>query len=191
MAWGRWGYVEGWRLGWRKQDELYTLLTLKYGVNLLNAPVSSVLRQNAHTILTATGCVQTHFPIVLLWHTFYISKLSLTQIQKCRFLLLWNVSVHTSVLYVYELIFLVHTSRSTECSEFFSDSICSKFQFHSMFQGREIFLFCFLFMKICQAISKSTGPNIGLFVLILMYFVCLFQICNIECYFSETVENLM
>ncbi len=33
----------------------YTLLTLKYGVNLLSAPVSSVLRQNLRMILTATG----------------------------------------------------------------------------------------------------------------------------------------
>ncbi len=35
----------------------YTLLTLKYGVNLLSAPVSSVLRQNLRAILTATGSV--------------------------------------------------------------------------------------------------------------------------------------
>ncbi len=35
----------------------YTLLTLKYGVNQLSAPVSSVLCQNLCAILTATGSV--------------------------------------------------------------------------------------------------------------------------------------
>ena len=44
----------------------YTLLTLKYGVVLLNAPVSCVLRQNMRTILTATGSVEARFPIALL-----------------------------------------------------------------------------------------------------------------------------
>ena len=34
-----------------------TVLTLKYEVNLLNAFVSFVLRQNARAILTATGSV--------------------------------------------------------------------------------------------------------------------------------------
>ncbi len=34
---------------------LYTLLILKYKVNLLNVPLSSVLHQNACEILTATG----------------------------------------------------------------------------------------------------------------------------------------
>ncbi len=34
-----------------------TVLTLKYGVNLLNASVSCVLRQNARAIVTATGSV--------------------------------------------------------------------------------------------------------------------------------------
>ena len=38
----------------------YTLLTLKYGVNLLNTPLSSVLRQNLHATWTATGSV---FPL--------------------------------------------------------------------------------------------------------------------------------
>ena len=33
-----------------------------------------------------------------------------------------------------------------------------------------------LFPKISQVISRTTGPNIGLFVLILMYFSCWFQI---------------
>ena len=79
-------------------DFIYTLLTLKYGGNLLNAPVSSVLHQNSRAILTAPGSVQTCFPIVLFWHTFYICKLSLTQIQKCRFLL-WNVSVQVRFMY--------------------------------------------------------------------------------------------
>ena len=31
-------------------------------------------------------------------------------------------------------------------------------------------------MKISQAISRTTGPNIGLFVLILMHFSCWFQL---------------
>ena len=35
----------------------YTLLTLKYGVNLLNMPVSCVLHQNVCMIFTATGNV--------------------------------------------------------------------------------------------------------------------------------------
>ena len=46
----------------------YTLLTLKYGVNLLNALVSNVLHQNARTIFTAQGSVQTPIPIALLTH---------------------------------------------------------------------------------------------------------------------------
>ena len=44
----------------------HTLLTLKYGVNLLDAPVASVSRQNSRVILTAHGIVQTRFPIALL-----------------------------------------------------------------------------------------------------------------------------
>ncbi len=35
----------------------YTLLTLKYKVNLLKVPFSSVVCQNVHVILTATGSV--------------------------------------------------------------------------------------------------------------------------------------
>ena len=35
-----------------------------------------------------------------------------------------------------------------------------------------------LHMKIPQAISRTTGPNTGLFVLILMYFPCWYQICR-------------
>ncbi len=49
----------------------YIQLTLKYGVNLLNTPVLSVLRQNAGAILTATGSLKMHFSIVLLRHMFY------------------------------------------------------------------------------------------------------------------------
>ncbi len=40
-----------------KSNLQYTLLTLKYGVNLLNAPVSSVLHQNLCAILIVTGSV--------------------------------------------------------------------------------------------------------------------------------------
>ena len=46
---------------------VYTLLTLKYGVNLLNAPVSSASRQNLCTILSATWSLQTRIPIALLY----------------------------------------------------------------------------------------------------------------------------
>ena len=35
----------------------YTLLTLKYKGNLLNMPLSNILHQNAHMILTVTGRV--------------------------------------------------------------------------------------------------------------------------------------
>ncbi len=37
---------------------------------------------------------------------------------------------------------------------------------------------CLIFDKISQVISRTTGPNIGLFVLILMHFRCWFQICT-------------
>ena len=66
----------------------YTLLTLKYGLNLLNVPVSSILRQNLCAILTAPGSVQMHFPTSLLWHAIYFCKLSLTQIQKLTVLVM-------------------------------------------------------------------------------------------------------
>ena len=33
------------------------------------------------------------FPIALLWHVLYFRKISLTRIQKCWFLLLWNISM--------------------------------------------------------------------------------------------------
>ncbi len=39
------------------------------------------------------------FPIALLWHVLYFRKSSLTQIQKCQFLLLWNVSVQMWFMY--------------------------------------------------------------------------------------------
>ncbi len=68
-------------------------MTLKYGVNLINASGSSVLLlQNLCEILTATGS------IFLLCNsdTRYTSAncLLLRLIQKCQFLLLWNVSVY-------------------------------------------------------------------------------------------------
>ena len=40
----------------------YTVLTLKYGVNLLNASVSCVLRQNACATLRLEGCKRV-FPL--------------------------------------------------------------------------------------------------------------------------------
>ena len=40
------------------------------------------------------------FSQALLWHAFSTHKLSLTQIQKGRFLLLWNASGRASVIYV-------------------------------------------------------------------------------------------
>ena len=40
-----------------RKSKFYTLLTLKYGGNLPNAPIPSVLRQNARVILTATESV--------------------------------------------------------------------------------------------------------------------------------------
>ncbi len=49
VAWTMYIEYKTWRL------PVYTLLTLKYRVNCLNAPFTSVLRQNMCTILTATG----------------------------------------------------------------------------------------------------------------------------------------
>ncbi len=68
------------------------MLTLKYGVNLVNVSVSCVLCQNARMILRATAaCKRVSHCITLI--LVLLSKLSLTQIQKYQFLLLWNVSV--------------------------------------------------------------------------------------------------
>ncbi len=79
--------------GW---NWLYTVLTLKYGVNLLNASVSCVLRQNARAILTATACKRV-FP--LRYSDTRSSTFAITHIQKYRFLLLWNVSVQMWFMY--------------------------------------------------------------------------------------------
>ena len=51
-----------------------------------------------------------------------------------------------------------------------------------------------LFMKLAQAISRTTRPNMGLFVLILMHYVCWFQIMvtifNISEFFEKFLKNL-
>ncbi len=49
------GWFQWNKVSFEAQILLYTLSTLKYGVNLLNAPVSSVLHQNSCVILTAAG----------------------------------------------------------------------------------------------------------------------------------------
>ncbi len=56
---------------------------------------------------------------------------------------------------------------------------------HYIFQWIDV-----LFMKISQAISRTTGPNIGLFVFILMHFSCRFQIWTWKVTVLKFVKNL-
>ena len=113
--------------------------------NLLNAPVSSVMRQNACVILTATGSVQLYSVDLEVWSKLAERKRIKRQNFDCDWervntfshcvtlthaLLLQIISYSdtkvpvlvvteykcASVLYVYELIFSLHTSRSTEYS---------------------------------------------------------------------------
>ena len=92
----------------------YTLLTLKYGVNLLNAPIiKHITSKVVRDILSAACSVYTRFShcvnltSVLLPQIISYSdaKVSGLVVMKCK---------RTSVIYVYELTFLLHTSRSTE-----------------------------------------------------------------------------
>ena len=53
-----------------------------------------------------------HFPIVLVWHTFYFHKIFSYSVTTKPVLLVIECK-HVSVIYVYKLIFLLHTSRST------------------------------------------------------------------------------
>ena len=63
--------------------EGYTLLTLKYGVNLLSAPVTSVLHQNMHAILTATGSVSAFSHSVTLTHVLLSQIISYSDTKEC------------------------------------------------------------------------------------------------------------
>ncbi len=88
----------------------YTLLTLKYEANLLNAPVSSVLHKNVCDF----DCDWQHLNV-------FSHCLTLTRVlqmisypdTKVPVLVVMEYK-RASVLYVYKLIFLLHTSRSTE-----------------------------------------------------------------------------
>ncbi len=68
--------------------EYYILLTLKYGVNLLNTPVPSILRQICTPLWQRLAACQRVFPWLRYSDTYPTSAhYPLTQIQKCRFLL--------------------------------------------------------------------------------------------------------
>ena len=79
------------------------MFTLKYGVNLLNGSISKC----AHDF-DCDWQRGNAFP-----YAFYFRKLSLTQIQKCQFLL-WNVK-RANVIYVYELIFILRHENELSC----------------------------------------------------------------------------
>ena len=51
-------------------------------------------------------------PIALLWHTFYFRKLSLTQLQKGWFLLLWNVRMIASWFMYRSFYFILQGQQS-------------------------------------------------------------------------------
>ena len=92
---------------------VYTLLTLKYGVNLLNAPTSSVLLkkfacdfdsdwQRANTFFHCVTLTRILFPQIISYSGTKVSVLVVMERKRA------------SVLHVYQLTFLLHTSRSTE-----------------------------------------------------------------------------
>ena len=91
----------------------YTLLTLKYKVNLLNVPLSSVLHPNALAILTVTKEHVNTFS-----HRITLTRFLLPQsISFSDTKVLFNcygMYKRASMTSVYEFIFLVYTSRSTE-----------------------------------------------------------------------------
>ena len=91
----------------------YTLVILKYVVNLLNAPVSSVLRH--YDFDCDWECVNAFS------HCGTLTRVLLLQIISCsdtKVLILscYGIQAYKYVLLctVYELIYLLHTSRSTE-----------------------------------------------------------------------------
>ena len=83
---------------------------------MLNAFVSCVLRQNARAILTATGSVFTN----VFSHCVTLIRVLLSQIIESYsdtqvLVLVVMECKRANVIYVYELIFILNTSRSTEC----------------------------------------------------------------------------
>ena len=93
----------------------YTVLTLKYGVNLLNASVSCVLRQNARNfdcdwqrVNVFSHCVTLIRVLLSQIISYSDTKVPVLVVMECK---------HANVIYVYQLIFLLHTSRSAECRE--------------------------------------------------------------------------
>ena len=89
----------------------YTLLTVKYIVNFLNTVLSSVLGQNCDVDWNWQR-VSAFSHCLALTHVLHLQIISYSDTKHC-FLLLWDVSVQVW-LNVYKLIFLLHTSRSTE-----------------------------------------------------------------------------
>ena len=77
------------------KDLVYTLLTLKYGVNLLNAPISSVLRQNLRAILGVYQRVLTLRYSDTQIISYSDTKVSVLVVMECE---------RARVIYVYEVI---------------------------------------------------------------------------------------
>ncbi len=121
-----WHY-EGYQM---KANELlkrwyYTLLTWKYKVNLLNAPVSSFLRKKcAHDCNCDRQHVNAFFYCVTLVHGLLLQIISYSD-TKVPVLVVMECK-RASVIYVYQLTFLLHTSRSTECSHVIPNPIAMK-----------------------------------------------------------------
>ena len=101
-------------------NHIYTLLTLKYGVNLLNAPVYQAYWVKMHARfwlrLGVRKCVfplrysETHSLLQIISHS--DTKVTALVVMEYK---------RASVLHVYEMIFLLHTSRSTGYKELILD----------------------------------------------------------------------
>ncbi len=78
----------------------YTLLILKYKINLLKVPYQAYyVKISERFWLQLATCKRVMHCV--LWHALYLRKLSLTQMQKYWFLLVWSVSMQV----IYKLMF--------------------------------------------------------------------------------------
>ncbi len=96
-----------------KMSAHYTLLTLKFGVNLLNAPgIKRIASKCAcdfdcewQRVNAVFHCVTLRRVLRLQIISYWDTNVPVLVVMECK---------RASVLYVYELIFLLHSSRSTE-----------------------------------------------------------------------------
>ncbi len=83
---------------------MYTVLTLKYGVNLLNTPVSCVLherRSDWQHVNAFSHCVTLKCILLPQIISYSDTKMLVLVVMECK---------RACVIHVYELTFLLHTS---------------------------------------------------------------------------------